>query len=451
MTALFARPYPYHAYKPSGVEWLGDVPAHWDVRRIKSLFREVNLRKGDKEYVLLSLTRRHGLVPHDEVTDKLASAVDHTNYKVCHEGNLVMNRMQAWSGMFAVPTLVGIVSPDYAIYEPTVACELSYFEQLFKTRLMVNQFAQHSKGIGSGFNRLYTEVFGSIPTLAPPLPEQRAIARYLDYMDRRIQRYIEAKERLIELLGEQKRAVINQAVTRGLDPDVRLKPSGVEWLGDVPAHWEVRRLKSMADDVVDLTSDDSDVDLRIALENVESWTGVVHPDINDGVYESQMKRFARGDVLFGKLRPYLAKAARVDRDGLCVGEFLVIRAQDCNLNSNYLELVLRSKSVIDVIDAGTYGAKMPRANWDQIGGLHFPCPPILEQISIGKYVYKFAKRVDARIAQATRQIELMKEYRTRLTADVVTGKLDVREAAADLPDEMDEDELSDRLELSEVR
>ena len=423
---------PYPTYKTSGIEWLGEVPEQWGVRRIKTLFREVNLRKGDEEHVLLSLTRRYGLVPHHDVSDKLASAIDHTNYKVCHQGNLVMNRMQAWSGMFAVPSMVGIVSPDYAIYEPTNACELSYFEQLFKTRMMVDQFAQRSKGIGSGFNRLYTEVFGSIPTLVPPLPEQRAIARYLDYMDRRIQRYIRAKERLIELLEEQKRVVINRAVTRGLDPDVPLKPSGVEWLGDVPAHWEVRRLKTLMEDVVELTRDDQTADVRISLENVEGWTGVVKPTVDSGVFESQMKRFVAEDILFGKLRPYLAKVTKTDRNGLCVGEFLVLRGKDTILDMNFMELLLRSQSVINEIDASTYGAKMPRANWHQIGGLYCSLPPKPEQMKIAEHARKSAETTQDAITQAIRQIELIQEYRTRMIADVVTGKLDVREAAAGL-------------------
>ena len=448
---------PYPTYKPSGIEWLGDVPAHWDVRRIKTLFREVNLRKGDKEYVLLSLTRRHGLVPHDEVTDKLASAVDHTNYKVCHEGNLVMNRMQAWSGMFAVPSLVGIVSPDYAIYEPTVACELSYFEQLFKTRLMVNQFAQHSKGIGSGFNRLYTEVFGSIPTLAPPLQEQRAIARYLDYMDSRIQRYIEAKERLIELLEEQRRAVINQAVTRGLDPDVRLKPSGVEWLGDVPAHWGCRQLRTVTrvvngatpstntprywdGDIVWVTPDDlGRLSGRYVLDSARRIT-------SEG-YESCGTRLVSAGSIAISTRAPIGHVGILKIDA-CVNQGCRLLVPNSQIDTEFLFLVLiAAREELGSLGQGSTFTELSRT---KLAGFKLPVPPYEEQARIVNHVDGMTSNIDAQILKCRRQIELINEYRTRLIADVVTGKLDVREAAADLPNEMDEDELSNRLELAEV-
>ena len=236
----------YPAYKSSCVEWLGDVPAHWEVRRIKTLFRELDERSGNGHGELLSLSRSKGLVPHGEASNRIASVDDLSNYKVCHPGALVMNRMQAWSGMFAVASQVGLISPDYCVFEAVDSCEVKYFEHLFKTPLVVGQFAQKSKGVGSGFNRLYTDDFGSVPIAAPPLPEQRAIVRYLDYIDRHVRRYVTAKRRLIALLEEEKQAIVNRAVTRGLDPNVRLKPSGVEWLGDVPEHWEVWRLKSLA-------------------------------------------------------------------------------------------------------------------------------------------------------------------------------------------------------------
>ena len=418
------------------------MPAHWDVRRIKTLFREVSRRKGDEEHVLLSLTRRHGLVPHNEVSDKLASAADHTNYKVCHQGNLVMNRMQAWSGMFAIPTLVGIVSPDYAIYEPTGPCELSYFEQLFKTRLMVDQFAQYSKGIGSGFNRLYTEVFGSIPTLVPPLHEQRAIARYLDFMDSRIQRYVRAKERLIELLEEQKRAVINQAVTRGLDPDVSLKPSGVEWLGDVPTHWEVRRLKHCGSATIGLTYSPLDVVsegegmLVLRASNVQNGR-IVYEDcvyVNCDVPSKLIVR--AGDILIcsrSGSRDLVGKNAQIDAEseGVTYGAFMTVFRSEHN---EFLHQVFNSE--LFPYHLGAFSTStVNQLTLEILYGLRVPFPPVDERDQIIEFLRENTKIINQRIDIATKQIELIREYRTRLIADVVTGKLDVREAAAGLPED----------------
>ena len=137
------QPYPY--YKPSHVEWLGDIPAHWEVRRIKTLFRELDERSGDGHGELLSLTRSKGLVPHSEASSRIASVEDLSNYKVCYPGVIVMNRMQAWSGMFAVASREGLISPDYCVFVPVVSCEVEYYEQLFKTPLVVGQFAQKIK------------------------------------------------------------------------------------------------------------------------------------------------------------------------------------------------------------------------------------------------------------------------------------------------------------------
>ena len=237
---------PYSAMKDSGVLWLGNVPEHWEVRRIKTLFREEDERNGTSDSVLLSLTRARGIVPQAEASSRIASTEDLSKYKVCRTGDLVMNRMQAWSGMFALSTYEGVVSPDYSVFGPIANIEVKFFEHLFKTPVFVDQFAQRSKGIGSGFNRLYTPDFGAVAAVVPPLPEQAAIVRFLDHVDRRIRRYIRAKQKLIKLLEEQKQAIIHRAVTRGLDLNVRLKPSGVEWLGDVPAHWEIRRIKQTA-------------------------------------------------------------------------------------------------------------------------------------------------------------------------------------------------------------
>ena len=434
---------PYPTYKPSGIEWLGDVPKHWRFVRAKSVFKPVDVRSVSGEEELLTVSAEHGVIPRKSINVTMFEAASYVGSKLCWPGDLVINSLWAWGRGLGVSNHHGIVSSAYGVYRLLPSSESSpkYVHHLVRSTPFHWELQVRSKGIWISRLQLTDDAFLGSPLPLPPLPEQRAIARYLDYMVHRIQRYIRAKERLIELLEEQKRAVINQAVTRGLDPDVPLKASGVEWLGDVPAHWEVRRLKTLARDVIDLTRDDPKIELRIALENVKSWTGVVENGGDNGVFSSQMKRFDSGDVLFGKLRPYLAKVTQPKQNGLCVGEFLVLRGQDSALDMKYLELLLRSKSVIDEIDAATYGARMPRANWDHIGGLHLPVPPKSEQAKIANHVRESSSRVDSEIARARRQTELIEEYRTRLIADVVTGKLDVRDAAAGLADDLGEDGL----------
>ena len=418
------RPYP--EYKDSGTSWLGKVPESWEIRRIKTLFQESEDRKEQRPMELLSLTRSRGLIPQSENSSPTLLAEDLSRYKVCRPTDVVMNRMQAWSGMFAVPPHEGVVSPDYSVFTPTTCCELGFFEHLFKIPILVEQFAKASKGIGTGFNRLYSEDFGSITVGVPPLDQQNAIVRYLDDADQRIRAYVSAKERLIALLEEMKQAVIHQAVTRGLDPNVKLKPSGVEWLGDVPEHWDVDRLKTHVANINDSTRERKGNEPYITLEHVESWTGKIHDAGDEISFDSQVKRFQAGDVLFGKLRPYLAKVTAPNKGGVCVGEFLVLRTNQSKMASDYLELLMRSKPVIDTINASTFGAKMPRADWDFIGSLEQPIPPISEQVTILEHLDRVTSHIDAATNRARRQVELMGEYRTKLIADVVTGKINVR-------------------------
>lgn len=220
----------------------------------------------------------------------------------------------------------------------------------------------------------------------------------------------------------------------GLEPYAEMKDSGIEWLGEVPVHWGVERLKGMLASVVDHAAALPHGSTAVALENVESWTGKVDTGDSLSSFDGQLKRFRSGDVLFCRLRPYLAKVARPMRDGLCVGEFLVLRPRNGQVLGPYFEQLLRSKPIIDAVTGSTYGAKMPRANWGFIGGMRVVHPRFAEQAAIVRFLDHATGSMDAAVRSSRRQIECLREYRTRLIADVVAGKLDVREAAAGLPE-----------------
>ena len=238
---------PYSAYKPSGIPWIGDLPDHWGIRKLGHTLKKYNERNRS-DLPLLSVVRDRGVIVRDVSNrDENHNFVpdDLSNYKVVRHGQFAMNKMKAWQGSYGVSQHDGVVSPAYFVFDVQGVSQ-SYFQTAIRSRAYVPFFAQASDGVRIGQWDLSQERMREIPLLLPSPPEQAAIVRYLGYVDRRVRRYVGAKEKLIGLLEEEKQAVINQAVTRGLDPNVRLKASGVEWLGDVPKHWGMQRLKQVS-------------------------------------------------------------------------------------------------------------------------------------------------------------------------------------------------------------
>jgi len=431
---------PYPEYKESGVPWLGKIPVHWDCLPHRAVFSEVK-DQGHIDEPLLSVTIAKGIIPQSKLlansSKKDSSNLDKSKYKLVCPDDIAYNKMRAWQGAIGVSRHRGIVSPAYIVVRLRRAGDPNYFHYLLRTPLFAKEAERWSYGITPDMWSLRPEHFKLIYSCVPRHEEQTQIARFLDWKTAQINKFIRNKRRLIELLKEQKQNVINQAVTRGLDPKVKFKPSGVEWIGDIPEHWEVRRLKFLCHNLNEQTSEKQPGETYIALEHVESWTGRISLPDDEISFDSQVKRFKPGDVLFGKLRPYLAKVTRPQTAGVCVGEFLVLRATG-NVSANFLEQKLRSKRVIDLINSSTFGAKMPRADWTFIGNLKFTYPPADEQQEILEHIQEKSAEIDQAISRAQREIELMREYRTRLISDVVTGQVDVR--GIEVP-EVAEDEL----------
>ncbi len=441
-------PKPYKAYKDTGIEWLGKIPEHWEVQRVKTLFREVNLRSEDENHILLSVSQFSGVTPRKKIadsdkTDTRASTL--IGYKIAFSGDMVINIMLAWNGSLGVTPVNGIVSPAYCVYRLNSGNPW-YYHYLFRTNKYKAEFKRNSRGVVDSRLRLYTDDFFRLQASIPPPDEQEVIVSYLNEFESKYNHFMNNRKRLVHVLREQKQALINQAVTKGLDPTVPMKDSGIEWLGEIPEHWEVRRLKTVVRNINEQTSQKKHDEIYLAMEHVESWTGKTTPLTGEVKFDSKVKRFQIDDVLFGRLRPYLAKVTRPNKTGVCVGEFLVFRISNNSLSPKFLEYFMRSKTVIDIINKSTYGAKMPRASWLFIGSTAISLPPLDEQAAICEHIEQATATLDASIATAERELELMAEYRTRLIADVVTGKLDVRRS-----DRSDGSDGSDRSDRSDKR
>ena len=209
-----------------------------------------------------------------------------------------------------------------------------------------------------------------------------------------------------------------------LKPYPEYRESGLPWLGRVPRHWDLKRTKSFVANVVDQTTQMESGDLYVALENIESWTGVVRPQKGKNLFTSQVKRFRPGDVLFGKLRPYLAKVTRLQSGGVCVGELFVLRPHDTSLRSDFLEKQLRAKHIIDVVSSSTFGAKMPRADWQFLGNMPLTFPPPDEQAAVVRFLDWANGRLERAIRAKRKVIALLNEQKQAIVHHVVTRGLD---------------------------
>jgi type I restriction enzyme S subunit len=431
---------PYPDYKVSELSWLRQVPGHWSVRRIKTVLRETDHRSSDGSGTLLSLTRVRGLIPHKDMTDKMHSAKTLVGYKRYSAGQLVMNRMQAWSGMFGAGDIDGLVSPDYAVFDVFGGHSIKLVLELLKTPDLVAQFALESKGIGSGFNRLYTDRFGSIRISLPPPDEQAAIVRFLDWANGRLGRAIRAKRKVIALLNEQKQAIIHRAVTHGLDSSVPLKPSGIPWLGDIPQHWRISRLSQLSTRIGDgLHGTPQYVDQSPYY--FINGNNLVNGDIRlksstRCVSENEFKKYLialdDSSVLMS-INGTIGSVACYRGESIILGKSAAYINCGMELIRNFLIFYLRSPAVINFLRSDVTGTTIFNLSLASVRGLHIPLPPVDEQIMIVSSIEDLIAPVSIAISRLEREIDLLRDYRTRLVADVVTGKLDVREAAAKLP------------------
>lgn len=257
--------------------------------------------------------------------------------------------------------------------------------------------------------------------VVPSIKEQESIVSFLDKKTSAIDALIEKKQKLIQLLEEKRSALISQVVTKGLDPNLPMKDSGINWLGKIPDCWDLKRIKFYVRSINKKIHYENTKLPYIGLENIESWTGKKIED-NSVTSEGVVCCFEAKDVLFGKLRPYLAKTYLAKDDGTCSTEFLVFRPC-AYVDPEYLQYFLLSPKFINTVNASTYGAKMPRANWEFIANLYLACPSLLVQKQIIQFLNDETVKIDLIKTKIKDAIERLKEYRAALITNAVTGKI----------------------------
>jgi type I restriction enzyme S subunit len=438
------RPYP--SYKQARLSWLERVPAHWVEERSKVLFREVDERSTTGAEPLMSVSHVTGVtLRKSNVTMFMAEST--VGHKICRPNDIVVNTMWAFMGALGVAYQEGVVSPSYGVYRPrqTGGHLPSYLDRLLRTSAYTAEYTCRSTGITSSRLRLYPDRFLRIPLLHPPIEEQRAIVRFLDHADLLIRRYIRAKKNLIALLNEQRQAIIHQAVSRGLDPNVKLKASGVEWLGKVPEHWNVARAGSVTDFIsskaheqfVEPEGEHICVTARFVSTDGRSFRRC----------STNLNPAQRGDVLMvmsdlprgrALARAYFVNDAR----SYAVNQRVCI-LRPKHVHPHYLAFVTNRHPELLLHDDGFNQTHLPNSAFKT---MRLTLPPVEEQAAIADFLGQATGTIAGMAEGNAHEIDLLHEYRNRLISDVVTGKLDVREEAACLPEDIEGPELSEEEE-----
>jgi type I restriction enzyme S subunit len=403
---------------------LGEIPEHWEVSRLGTLLNPISTNNRT-DLPLLSITREKGVILRDldsEGENHNFIPDDLSNYKMIRKGQFGMNKMKAWQGSYGISDYDGIVSPAYFIFDLDSKIEPKYFHTSIRSKLYISFYGSASDGVRIGQWDLSKPRMKQIPFLIPPKLEQTAIANFLDDKTTKIDQAIAIKQKQIELLKERRQILIHKAVTRGLNDKVKLKDSGVSWIGKIPEHWEVKRLKYVANLVSDKMLSKGNPLNYIGMENIESWTG--NYIATNSETEGLANYFKQGDILFGKLRPYLAKVYLAKDEGICTTEFLVYR-NNKEIFNWYLHLLMLSFEFINLVDSSTYGSKMPRANSDFIGNQLIPIPPKEEQTEIAEFIETATTKIATAISLKEQEIDKLKEYKMSLIDGVVTGKVKV--------------------------
>ena len=442
---------PYPVMKDSGVPWLGEVPKHWEVQPNRALFEEVKEQNHPDE-PLLSVTISRGVMQQadllSDTSKKDSSNLDKSKYKLVQPGDIAYNKMRAWQGAIGNSHFRGIVSPAYIVQRPRTGVLADYMHYLLRTPGFATEAERWSYGITSDQWSLRSEHFKMIYCSLPSREEQSAIVRFLDHVVRRIGRAIRAKQKIISLLNEQKQAIIHQAATRGLDPNVRFRASGVEWLGDIPEHWEVRKLRQCGVIAGGMTPS---MEIRRFWDGAMPWVtpkDMKQAAIGDSsvrvstaaIEETSLKVIEPPAILLVVRGMILARRVPIARTiaPVTINQDMKALKPFARINAEFLALSMDAvqEAYFPLIDEAGHGTRrLPTERWRAVA---VAIPPEDEQATIVRFLEEKTGSILATMDRVQREISLIREYRTRLIADVVTGKLDVREAAAKVPEEAEE-------------
>ena len=419
----------YESYKDSGVEWLGEVPSHWESfplfvqAKISSITNHI-----DKE--LLSVYLDRGVVRFSDVDEKRTNvtSLDLSKYQLVRKGNLVLNNQQAWRGSVGVSSYEGIVSPAYLILELSNKFDPHYANYLFRNSSMVSHYLIASKGVGTIQRNLYWGNLSRTPIFIPPLSEQQKISQFLDDKTSKIDQAVELAEKQIALLKEHKQILIQNAVTRGLNSDVLLKDSGVEWQGDLPSHWDVQRSKFIFKKIERKVNEEDQIVTCFRDGQVTATANRRTEGFTNALKEHGYQGIRKGDLVIHAMDAFAGAIGISDSDGKATPVYSVCLPHDKQkIDVYFYAYYLRNLALSGFISSLAKGIRERSTDfrYADFAELLLPIPPYLEQQKIADYLDKQTAKIDQAIALKTAHIEKLKEYKSVLINDVVTGKVRV--------------------------
>ena len=450
---MIAQLKPYDQYQPTGQNWLPEVPGSWvlgpgslafskrKAKRLEASSAQV-LSLSYGQIVVKPEEAQHGLVPDSYDTYQVVSVGD-----IIVRGTDLQN--DKTSKRIGLAFDDGIITSAYLCLRPTHRISAEYGYLLLKVFDERKELYRYGSGLRQNLDHGDLK---RLPVFIPSAEEQDAIVRFLKYANERIDRFVRSKRKLIALLEEQKQAIINQAVTRGLDLDVPLKPSGISWLGDIPTHWEVRRAKQLCNSIVDCknrTPPQVDDGSFTVVRTTNIRDGEFRPEgsfrTDSQSYDKWTERGAPrpGDVFFTREAPVGEACEVPEVPGLCMGQRMMYFRPSTELNPRFLVFSIYGPVVRTYIEHAVNGSTVGHLRLGQVGAIPLLWCPAPEQERIIQYLDSELKPVDETIVRTRAEIHLIEEYRTRLISEVVTGQLDVR--GAEVPVTHDEDTTLDEL------
>jgi len=453
---------PYPQYKESGSPWFGNYPANWELLKTKYLFNE-RVEKGFPNESLLAATQTKGVVPKAQYENRTVLAQKDLHLlKLVEPGDFVIS-LRSFQGGIEKAYFRGIISPAYTVMIPSTRINAGYFKHLAKSIPFIKLLTTCVTGIREGQNIDY-EILRRNKLPVPPLTEQHQIASYLDWKTSQITKFIKAKKRLIELLKEQKQVIINDAVTGKINvrtgkPYRKYKNSGVEWLGMVPEEWEVFPLKKIASSNLKTLGEKTNSDYEFDyLEINKVKAGYLIDTPTRLVFKDAPSRARRivnyGDTIISTVRTYLRSVYYISNPyvkDLVVSTGFCVLTPKSNIVPSCLGYLLRSDYIIDRVIQNSIGVSYPAISDSKLMSLKVSLPPINEQSQIIKSIEIKTEKIDLSISTIDTEIKLLQEYRIRLIADVVTGKVDVRDVVVPVNaiDTMDEEADENDIEKIE--